>query len=106
MNHSDASSDESVDESKIPAWARKENLSKSMGKQRSLDPDSVFPDPVADCNLFEIFSGFRPKKRYRDRTSTGNWSHDNAQQWDDTMQYKNLIQGFKKKPKTESENPT
>ncbi len=63
---------------KVPSWAQKQNLLPALENQYAnrngrLDPETIFP-PVTTCNLYEIFD--QKKSRYRQRTSSANWSKD------------------------------
>ncbi len=74
-------SDEEEDEgplAPLPAWAQSMPAVISTHKVQLLaDPDLIFPPlEVKSCNLDEIFSNFPRKKRFRDRTSSGNWTID------------------------------
>lgn len=61
---------------KIPAWAFPAALQAALTAQygeNAADPDSIFPS-VSTCKLEDIFPV--KKKRFRQRTSSGNWLSD------------------------------
>ena len=63
---------------KVPSWAQKQKLLPALERQYAnsdgrLDPETIFP-PVLTCNLDDIFD--QKKSRYRQRTSSANWSKD------------------------------
>ncbi|GJQ13227.1 hypothetical protein GpartN1_g5018.t1 [Galdieria partita] len=72
----DEDSDEEYERRKrkrIPSWARSHNLKELLQQQVNVNPEEIFP--CADtCDLEEIFGPNERKKRYRQRTSSGNWS--------------------------------
>jgi hypothetical protein len=62
----------------VPSWAQKAKLLPALERQYGnrdgqLDPETIFP-PVMTCNLDDIFD--QKKSRYRQRTSSANWSKD------------------------------
>lgn len=78
---SDSEEDESKKKPKkrIPSWAKTVNLNKALEHQYSvgrlqLDPDEIFGE-VDTCDLDAIFADSK-KSRFRQRTSSGNWSKD------------------------------
>ncbi|KAA8492377.1 Inner centromere protein-related protein pic1 [Porphyridium purpureum] len=71
----------------IPGWAKGDQLLEALERQRFVDPDSIFPR-MYTCNLEEVFAAVKEKKkRYRARTSTGNWVRDRLT-WQEEMEYK------------------
>ncbi len=81
----DSDSDDSETENEkrkkqIPSWAKKDQLYEALEAQygcldgRRLDPDLIFSE-VDTCNLEAIF-GSKMNTKYRNRTSSGNWSRD------------------------------
>lgn len=81
----DSDSDDSEAENEkrkkqIPSWAKKEQLYAALEAQygcvegRRVDPDIIFSE-VETCNLEAIF-GSKMNTKYRNRTSSGNWSRD------------------------------
>lgn len=67
---------------KIPKWAQRENLERTLREQfgpNASDPTpSIFPDFVDTCDLEAIFqpTDVRKKKRFAKRSSSGNWFGD------------------------------
>jgi hypothetical protein len=81
----DSDSDDSEAENEkrkkqIPSWAKKEQLYAALEAQygcvdgQRVDPDLIFSE-VDTCNLEAIF-GSKMNAKYRNRTSSGNWSRD------------------------------
>ena len=81
----DSDSDDSEAENEkrkkqIPSWAKKEQLYAALEAQygcvdgQRVDPDLIFSE-VDTCNLEAIF-GSKMNTKYRNRTSSGNWSRD------------------------------
>jgi len=73
----DEDSDEEYERRKrkrIPSWARSHNLKELLQQQVSVNPEEIFPR-ADTCDLEEIFGPNERKKRYRQRTSSGNWSN-------------------------------
>jgi hypothetical protein len=78
---------------RIPDWAKSSNLRRALHQQSVSDPDEVFAPLRTDiCNLSEIFRGYRKKKRFRNRTSSGNWFIDRLH-WKEEQAYKKAM-GF------------
>ncbi|KAF1336018.1 Sap domain, partial [Globisporangium splendens] len=81
-SESDEDSDEKHNSKKIPKWAQKENLEKTLRAQfgpNATDPSpAIFPDFVDTCDLEAIFqpTDVRKKKRFQKRSSSGNWFGD------------------------------
>ncbi|KAG6610844.1 SAP domain [Phytophthora cinnamomi] len=67
---------------KVPRWAQKDHLNKTLSAQfgrNAIDPSpAIFQDFVDTCNLEAIFetTDVRKKKRFARRTSSGNWLAD------------------------------
>lgn len=64
---------------RVPKWAHKENLRNALHRQytdNTVDPDALFGE-VTSCNLEAIF-GRKKDKKYKKRTSSGNWTKDRA----------------------------
>ena len=89
-DHSDEDVDESPDTKRVPSWAREPALSAALRAQAlaCVDPDLIFPpiDPYA-CSLEDIFKGYEKKKKFRSRSSSGNWGLDQLSAREE-MQYK------------------
>ena len=97
MSDHDASDDSDDDSSaakkrdaRVPSWAKEPNLSTALRAQQmaAVDPDSIFPpiDPFS-MSLHEIFKGYKRKRGFRERTSSGNWQMDQLSVREE-MQYK------------------
>jgi len=87
-------SDSSTPNKPVPTWAQPSALSKALNKQTK-DPDDIFPPIEAQaCNLSEIFKGFRKKRRFQHRSSSGNWFADRLH-WKEEQAYKSAM-GFDK----------
>ena len=78
---SDSEAENDKQKKRIPLWAQRQNLYKSLEEQvngridgRKVDPDDIFPE-VQSCDLEAIF-GNQKKKNYRSRNSSGNWTRD------------------------------
>lgn len=64
---------------KIPEWAKKGNLYPALERQFApettrLDPDTIF-HAIHSCDLEAIF-GDKKQLKYKQRTSSGNWTKD------------------------------
>jgi hypothetical protein len=81
-------SDSSTPRKPIPKWSTGSALQEAIAFSEHTDPDSVFPPMEGTlCNLTEIFKGFKSKKRFKTRTSSGNWFPDRLQ-WKEEQAYK------------------
>ena len=91
---SDCSDEESSSakkrDARIPSWAKEPQLSHALRAQlvAAVDPDSIFPpiDPFS-MSLHDIFKGYKRKRSFRERTSSGNWHLDQLSVREE-MQYK------------------
>ncbi|RLN95342.1 hypothetical protein BBJ28_00019639, partial [Nothophytophthora sp. Chile5] len=76
------SDDERHGSKKVPKWAQKDHLNKTLRAQfgkNAVDPSpSIFVDFVDTCDLEAIFepTDVRKKKKFARRTSSGNWLAD------------------------------
>jgi len=77
---SDDSESDSEDEptKKIPKWASREEISKAIDRQRTQDPDAIFP-LVNTCDLGRIFTSGRERKCFTKRGESGMWEKDGLQ---------------------------
>lgn len=76
---------------RIPSWAQREFLRPALEQQfvvGRFDPDEIFGE-VETCNLAAIFE--KKKKRYHQRTSSGNWGQDRATTFE-KLAYKRTMQ--------------
>ena len=61
----------------IPRWAKRDNVSKCIINQKSIDPDTIFGAfPPETCDLEILFKEYQAKPRYRKRSLSGDWSND------------------------------
>jgi hypothetical protein len=69
-----------------------------FGRQSQLDPDDVFGNEFPKtCDLEEIFGGPQEmRKRYRHRTSSGNWTKDKLMPHEEVAYKKRM--GFYRSP--------
>eukprot|EP01122_Echinamoeba_exundans_P007884 TRINITY_DN2513_c0_g2_i1.p1 TRINITY_DN2513_c0_g2~~TRINITY_DN2513_c0_g2_i1.p1 ORF type:complete len:1208 (-),score=390.25 TRINITY_DN2513_c0_g2_i1:68-3691(-) len=84
-----------------PEWTKKEQLWEALVRQSSVDPDDVFgTDFPKTCDLAEIFAtdktSAEDRRRYRHRTSSGNWTRDKLHAHED-LHYKKRM-GFYRSP--------
>lgn len=92
VDNSDWSDAEDADKF-VPEWAREPNVSAALKRQALRDPDEIFePFHTQRCDLREIFAGFKKKKRFHRRTSSGNWFKDRLH-WKEELEYKRQM-GF------------
>ena len=57
-----------------PSWVDSPNLRELLTAQQLVDPESVF-GPIAQINMEEVFKNNKDRlKKFRDRTSSANWS--------------------------------
>ncbi len=93
--HSDASDEDESSaqkrrDARIPSWAKEPHLSTALRAQQmaAVDPDSIFPpiDPFS-MSLKDIFKGYKKRRPFRERTSSGNWQMDQLSVREE-MQYK------------------
>lgn len=98
----DYSSDQDSPGKRIgPEWTKKEQLWDALVRQSNVDPDDIFgTDFPKTCDLVEIFSTDKTtaeeRRRYRHRTSSGNWSRDELQPREQA-QYKRRM-GYARSP--------
>jgi hypothetical protein len=84
-----------------PEWTKKEQLWEALVRQSAVDPDDVFgTDFPKTCDLAEIFAtdktSAEDRRRYRHRTSSGNWTRDKLHTNED-LHYKKRM-GFHRSP--------
>ena len=74
---SDEESEDDGEKKKVPNWAKSPSLKQALQNQSSVNVDELFPPQHArTCNLDEIFVNFKKTKRFKNRTSSGNWLKD------------------------------
>jgi hypothetical protein len=87
-------SDSDGHDKRVPTWVQEPNLSRALANQHLIDPDTVFPPPqIIACDLGEIFAGFKAKRRFHKRTSSGNWFQDKLRLKEDLSYKKDM--GFR-----------
>ena len=57
----------------VPKWAQPKELEGLLRQQDGMEVDSIF-GPIAPFSLEETFKADKKIKKYRDRTSSANWS--------------------------------
>lgn len=57
----------------VPQWAQSKELENLLRQQDGMEVDSIF-GPIAPFSLEETFKADKKIKKYRDRTSSANWS--------------------------------
>lgn len=57
----------------VPPWAQAEKLGQLLEDQDQIEADSIF-GPIAPFSLEETFKADKKIKKFRDRTSSANWS--------------------------------
>ncbi|KAJ5623585.1 hypothetical protein N7490_012190 [Penicillium lividum] len=57
----------------VPKWAQAKELQDQLAVQDGMEVDSIF-GPIAPFSLEETFKADKKIKKYRDRTSSANWS--------------------------------
>lgn len=57
----------------VPKWAQPKELEGLLQQQDGMEVDSIF-GPIAPFSLEETFKADKKIKKYRDRTSSANWS--------------------------------
>merc|ERR1712173_120678 len=74
---SESDEDEDARGKFIPDWARKKNPSKSIMRQKCIDPDTIFGKILLKTvDLAEIFQDYPSRTKYRQRSASGDWSKD------------------------------
>ena len=56
-----------------PSWANSPALRELLTQQQMMDPEQIF-GPVAPLQMEEVFKNKERHKRFRDRTSSANWT--------------------------------
>jgi hypothetical protein len=68
---SDSEDDE--DEFQAPDWVNSPALRELLTQQQLVDPEAIF-GPIAPLRMEEVFKNKDRHKKFRDRTSSANWS--------------------------------
>ncbi|KAF2649835.1 hypothetical protein K491DRAFT_167860 [Lophiostoma macrostomum CBS 122681] len=71
----DSEDEDSGDDFEQPSWVNTPNLREMLTQQQLVDPEQVF-GPIAPLNMEQIFPNKERHKRFRDRTSSAYWAHD------------------------------
>ena len=69
----DSEDDDSDNEFAAPSWVDSPFLNKALSEQQLVDPESIF-GPIAELKMEEIFKNKDRAKKWRERTSSANWS--------------------------------
>jgi hypothetical protein len=69
----DSEDEEGDEEFSAPSWVNSPALRELLQKQQLVDPEQIF-GPIAPLHMEEIFKGKDRHKRFRDRTSSANWT--------------------------------
>lgn len=72
----------------VPKWAKSNNVMKAMENNQT-DPDELFANAPM-CNLSDLFG---EQRRYRTRSSSGNWAFDRLTA-QEKLVYKKVTRGF------------
>ncbi|KAF2458584.1 hypothetical protein BDY21DRAFT_340646 [Lineolata rhizophorae] len=73
INTDSEDSDSSPSSFKQPSWVASPALNEILAQQQLVDPETIF-GPIAPLQMEEIFKNKDRQKRFRDRTSSANWS--------------------------------
>lgn len=80
-------------EKHVPRWAKSKNILAAVETQNKEDPDEVFANAPPMCNLSDLFGD---RRKYRTRSSSGNWTMDRLTALEKTV-YKKATRGFEGK---------
>ncbi|KAF1808689.1 hypothetical protein P152DRAFT_485238 [Eremomyces bilateralis CBS 781.70] len=69
----DSEDEDSENEFVAPSWVNSPALNSLLQQQQLVDPEQIF-GPIAPLQMEEIFKNKDRHKRFRDRTSSANWS--------------------------------
>lgn len=81
---------EEIHGKKIPSWARGAKLEEELQKQKSVDPDSIFPELSMTCQLGNVFNSVNPK--WNKRTESTLWDQDGVTP-EEALRFKQML-GF------------
>jgi hypothetical protein len=73
INTDSEDSDSDASPFRPPSWAASPALRELLTQQQLVDPEQIF-GPVAPLQMEEVFKNKERHKRFRDRTSSANWS--------------------------------
>ncbi|ORY03833.1 hypothetical protein BCR34DRAFT_492048 [Clohesyomyces aquaticus] len=71
----DSEDEDSENEFEQPSWVNTPNLQEMLKTQQLMDPEQIF-GPIAPLNMEQVFPNKERHKRFRERTSSAFWSHD------------------------------
>lgn len=69
----DSEDEDSDNEFAAPSWVASPFLNQALSSQHLVDPESIF-GPIGELKMDEIFKNKERAKRWRERTSSANWS--------------------------------
>lgn len=75
---------------KIPSWAQKGALEIQLEKQKSIDPDSIFPELSLTCQLGDVFNSNNPSWNKRNESCV--WDQDGVTP-EEVLHFKQML-GF------------
>lgn len=71
----DSEDEDSDNEFEQPSWVNTPNLREMLSTQQLMDPEAIF-GPIAPLNMEQVFPNKERHKRFRERTSSAYWVHD------------------------------
>lgn len=71
----DSEDEDSENEFEQPSWVNTPNLREMLTSQQLMDPETIF-GPIAPLNMEAVFPNKERHKRFRERTSSAYWAHD------------------------------
>jgi hypothetical protein len=71
----DSEDEDSENEFEQPSWVNTPNLRELLSQQQLVDPEAIF-GPIAPLNMEQVFPNKERHKRFRERTSSAYWAHD------------------------------
>jgi hypothetical protein len=71
----DSEDEDSDNDFEQPSWVNTPNLREMLSTQQLMDPEAIF-GPIAPLNMEQVFPNKERHKRFRERTSSAYWVHD------------------------------
>lgn len=71
----DSEDEDSENEFEQPDWVNTPNLRDMLAEQQLVDPEQIF-GPIPPLNMEQVFPNKERHKRFRERTSSAYWAHD------------------------------
>ncbi|KAF2874592.1 hypothetical protein BDV95DRAFT_592640 [Massariosphaeria phaeospora] len=71
----DSEDEDSENDFEQPSWVNTPNLREMLQSQQLVDPEQIF-GPIAPLNMEQVFPDKQRHKRFRERTSSAYWAHD------------------------------